>query len=74
MQHFYLGRYLEGLLDVWLTAAWIYCFFFADKPMLGAIALGADLIHSFVVTIMLLTGNFKDGEGRIVCYPGQELG
>lgn len=73
VQHFYLGRYLEGLIDVWLTAAWIYCFFVAGKPVLGAIALSADLIHSFVVTIMLLTGNFKDGEGRIICYPGQEL-
>lgn len=74
VQHFYLGRYLEGLVDVWLSATWIYCFFVWDKPVLGIIALGADLIHAFVVTIMLLTGNFRDGEGRIVCYPGQELG
>ncbi len=73
VQHFYLGRYIEGMLDVWLTAAWVYCFFFTDNLLLGGIALSVDLLHSFVVTIMLLTGNFKDGEGKIICYPGQEL-
>ena len=43
------------------------------EPILGVALLLADLIHSFAVTIMLLTGNFKDGEGRVVCYPGQKL-
>jgi TM2 domain-containing membrane protein YozV len=73
VQHFYLGRYVEGLIDVWLTVAWVYAFVVAGDLLLGAIALGADLTHSFVVTIMLLTGNFKDGEGKFICYPGQEL-
>jgi hypothetical protein len=31
------------------------------------------MIHALVVTIVLFTGNFRDGEGRIVCYPGQKL-
>ncbi len=73
IQHFYMGRYLEGLVDVWLTAVWVYCFFFGGSVVLGVIALAADLIHTFIVTIMLLTGSFKDGEGKIICYPGQEL-
>lgn len=73
VQHFYLGRYKEGMLDLFLTAAWVYGFFVAHDPILGVVALGADIIHSFVVTIMLLTGNFRDGEGKVVCYPGQVL-
>jgi hypothetical protein len=33
----------------------------------------ADFGHSLTTTILLLTGNFRDGEGRLVCYPGQKL-
>ena len=70
--HFYLGRWREGLLDLGLTIGWIYCFA-ADKWIVGTVFLVADLAHALVVTIMLLTGNFRDGEGRRVCYPGQQL-
>jgi hypothetical protein len=72
VQHFYLGRWGEGLLDLALSAAWVGCF--ATGEMLyGAAFLLADLAHSLVVTIQLLTGNFRDGRGRVVCYPGQKL-
>ena len=70
---FYLRRYAEGTADLTLTAAWIYFFFFASDLWLGLLALALDFGHSFIVTIMLLIGSFKDGEGRIVCYPGQVL-
>jgi TM2 domain-containing membrane protein YozV len=70
--HFYLGRWREGLLDLGLTIGWIYCFA-TDKWIFGIVFLIADLAHALVVTIMLLTGNFRDGEGRRVCYPGQQL-
>lgn len=70
--HFYLGRWTEGVLDLALTVGWIYCFAQGELA-LGLAFLVADLGHAFVVTIMLLTGNFRDGEGRRVCYPGQQL-
>jgi hypothetical protein len=70
--HFYLGRWAEGVLDLGLTVGWIYCFA-RGEPLLGVLFLVADFGHSFVVTIMLLTGNFRDGEGRRVLYPGQQL-
>ncbi len=70
--HFYLGRWTEGVLDFALTVAWIYCFA-QGETVLGLVFLAADLGHAFVVTIMLLTGNFRDGAGRRVCYPGQQL-
>ena len=72
MHHFYLGRWLEGLLDVGLSIAWIY-FFATGDMLLGSAFLVADLAHAFIVTIMLLTGSFRDGDGRLVCYPGQQL-
>jgi hypothetical protein len=73
VQHFYLGRHLEGILDVGLTLGWIACFATGDL-LTGSLFLLADLGHAFVVTIRLLTGNFRDGQGRVVCYPGQRLG
>jgi TM2 domain-containing membrane protein YozV len=73
IQHFYLGRLGEGFLDLGLTLAWLYCFANAEF-LLGTAFLIADVVHALAVTIMLLTGNFRDGDGHIVCYPGQRLG
>jgi len=72
IQHFYLGRLAEGLLDLGLTAAWVYCFG-TGRVLLGVLFLIADVVHALTVTIMLLTGNFRDGDGHVVCYPGQKL-
>jgi TM2 domain-containing membrane protein YozV len=72
VQHFYLGRIGEGLVDVALSIGWIVCFAAGDA-LLGTLLLLLDFGHSFVVTIMLLTGSFKDGSGRTVRYPGQKL-
>lgn len=73
IQHFYLGRWGEGILDLALSLAWFVCFALGE-PLLGFAFLLADGGHALVVTIMLLTGNFRDGQGRIVAYPGQRLG
>lgn len=72
IHHFYLGRIGEGLLDLGLSIAWIVCFA-ADAPLLGVLFLAADFGHSLTTTIALLTGSFRDGQGRQVCYPGQKL-
>ena len=72
IQHFYLGRWLEATIDLGLLVATFY--FFASGEILSAVLVGAlDAIHTLVVTIMLLAGSFRDGEGKIVCYPGQRL-
>jgi len=70
LQHFYLGRWAEGALDVALTAGWIASFA-AGEPLLGVLFLLGDGAHALATTILLLTGRFKDGQGRVVCYPGQ---
>ncbi len=72
IQHFYLGRWLEGLLDVGLTVGWITCL--ALDQVLGAVLFAAgDFGHALVATILLLTGSYRDGDGLRVCYPGQRL-
>ena len=71
-QHFYLGRWGEGLLDVGLSLGWLTAFALGH-PLVGGVLLLADMGHALVVTILLLTGRFRDGAGRIVCYPGQRL-
>lgn len=72
VQHFYLGRHWEGILDLGLTLGWIFSFA-AGEPILGGLFLVADVAHALLVSILLLTGNFRDGEGCRVCYPGQPL-
>jgi TM2 domain-containing membrane protein YozV len=72
IQHFYLGRWGEGLLDVGLTIGWISALLTGHVLWL-LLFLVADGGHVFVVTIMLLTGNYRDGDGLRVCYPGQRL-
>jgi TM2 domain-containing membrane protein YozV len=72
LQHFYLRRWGEGLLDLGLTAGWLWGFL-TGHLIWGAVFLVVDSAHALFVTIALLTGNFRDGSGRLVCYPGQKL-
>jgi len=72
IQHFYLGRYVEATIDFGLFVATVYLFI--TGQILYAVGVGAvDALHTFIVTIMLLTGTFRDGSGRLVPYPGQKL-
>jgi TM2 domain-containing membrane protein YozV len=72
IQHFYLGRWLEGFIDLGLFTATIYLFV-TGEPLWAILVGGIDALHTLVVTIMLLTGSFRDGDGKLVCYPGQKL-
>jgi TM2 domain-containing membrane protein YozV len=72
VQHFYLGRWAEGVVDLGLSAAWVVCFA-SGETLYGVGFIIADFAHSLVTTIQLFTGNFKDGRGAVVCYPGQRL-
>ena len=72
IQHFYLGRWFEGALDVGLTIGWISGLAYGEDVGF-CLFLAADILHSLVVTIMLLTGSFRDGDGLLVAYPGQKL-
>ena len=72
IQHFYLERWVEAILDFSLLVATVY--FAVTGQFLFAFLAGAiDALHTLIVTILLLTGSFNDGHGRRVCYPGQKL-
>ena len=72
IHHFYLGRYLEGLFDFGL-AILTFALYMTGHPIWALFVFAIDTLHTFVVTIMLLTGSIKDRQGRYVCYPGQRL-
>lgn len=72
IHHFYLGRYIEGTIDFSLFVATLY-FYFTGQLGWAAFFFIADSLHTFIITIMLLTGSFKDGKGKTICYPGQKI-
>lgn len=72
IHHFYLGRYLEGIIDFSLAILAIY-FYLNGQILWAVLVFVVDSIHTFTITIMLLTGSFKDGKGFYICYPGQKL-
>lgn len=72
IHHFYLRRYLEGIIDFSLFCVSIYLYTTGHIGW-AALTFAIDYLHTFIITIMLLTGSFKDGDGKIICYPGQKL-
>ena len=74
IHHFYIGNVVHGFIDLGLFVVGFSLILFSGNPevmFLGAMLILADVIHTFVVTILLLIGKVKDGEGRLVAYPGQ---
>ena len=72
IHHFYLGRWLHGIADFSMTIGG-FTLIIMEFSLIGVIILAIDLIHTFIVTILLLVGAYKDGEGNVVTYPGQNL-
>lgn len=72
IQHFYLERWIEAILDLSAVVAAIYLLF-TGHIFWAILVAAADALHTLIVTILLLTGSFNDGHGRRVCYPGQKL-
>jgi TM2 domain-containing membrane protein YozV len=72
IHHFYLGRWFHGLLDFSMTIS-AFVLIGVGMEALGYLILGVDIIHTFIITILLLIGAYKDGGGNVVTYPGQQL-
>lgn len=76
IQHFYLGRTLLGFFDLGLSigaVAFIYGSESTEGILFGVLLLVIDVIHSLYVFVKLLAGEYEDGEGRLVIYPGQKI-
>lgn len=77
VHHFYLGNWVHGIFDLGLFIfgfGLLFTGIAGDDPMqmlLGGGLIALDALHTIVVTILLLVGKVKDGEGRVVSYPGQ---
>ena len=72
LHHFYLGRWKMGLLDFCLFLCTIF-FYFTNHTLTAGILLVIDGIHTIVVTYLLLTGQYKDGKGDLIIFPGQKF-
>jgi TM2 domain-containing membrane protein YozV len=74
VHHFYLRNWIHGLLDLTALVGGIALITFSGNSILiglGAMMIAADVIHTIAVTIMLLIGKTRDGQGLVVGYPGQ---
>ena len=72
IHHFYCNRIGMGLFDFGLFVLMLY-FFIIGNSMVAYIILLLDLIHTIIVTYQLLTGQYKDGDGKIISFPNQKL-
>lgn len=73
VHHFYLGRIAHGLFDLSLSVSALVLLMMG-YPAWALLAIAIDYLHTFAVTFQLLVGACRDGQGRLVTYPGQKIG
>lgn len=75
IHHFYCGRITHGLFDLSLSLVGFFLIYSSSGTLilLGVLLLAIDVLHTIIVTFMLLVGSYKDGQGKIITYPGQKL-
>lgn len=74
VHHFYLGRLAHGLFDLGLSVFGFTAIIIGEPEGLviaGIVMLGIDVLHTLYVFFKLLVGEYKDGKGRLITYPGQ---
>lgn len=74
IHHFYLGNWLHGLIDLGMFVVGIGLIVVGAETELalyGFALLALDFLHTMTVTILLFIGKVKDGDGRLISYPGQ---
>lgn len=70
IHHFYLERWGMGLFDLSLSIGGFGLLLMGYN--IGLLVLFIDFVHTIYVTYKLLVGEYKDGEGKIIPYPGQK--
>ena len=73
IHHFYLGNWLHGLLDFSMFVVGIACIA-SENPTafyIGTLLLIIDAIHTIWVTYQLVVGQCRDGQDRLIAFPGQ---
>ena len=72
IHHFYLNRWGVGFFDLGLFIATIVAYISGHFIIAGLLFV-IDLVHTVWVTYLLFTGQYRDGQGRFITYPGQTL-
>lgn len=73
VHHFYLGNWLHGLLDFSMFVVGFVCIL-SNNPTavsLGMLVITIDVLHTIWVTYRLVVGRCRDGQGRLIAFPGQ---
>lgn len=61
-----------GLLDFCLFLCTILLYF-TNQILICGVLFTIDVTHTIIVTYLLLTGQYKDGKGNLIIFPGQKL-
>jgi len=70
IHHFYLERWGMGFFDLGLSILGFGLMIFGYP--IGFLFILIDGLHTIYVTYKLLVGEYADGDGRIIPYPGQK--
>ncbi len=75
IHHFYVGRWGHGLFDLLMTIVGVSMIVTADSFSVlmasGILLLLLDGIHTVYFMYKLIVGEYRDGNGRLIPYPGQ---
>lgn len=72
IHHFYVKRWRMGILDFGLFIGTLLFYVSGHSLIAGGLFI-IDLIHTIIVTYLLLTGQYRDGQGKLITYPGQNI-
>ncbi len=72
VHHFYVGRVGHGLIDIGITIVAVYLIISGAtsgiemRVGIGILLIVLDYVHTVYFTYRLITGTYRDGNGRIV--------
>lgn len=72
IHHFYLQRWAMGIFDFLLFVTTVY-FYAQGNFTVAVVFFIADVVHTIIVTYQLMVGQYRDGNGNLVTYPGQKI-
>ena len=73
IHHFYIGNWLHGLLDLSMLVVGVAFIASEDQTLvpIGTLLIIIDAIHTIWVTYRLFVGKCRDGQVRLIAFPGQ---
>lgn len=72
IHHFYVERWGMGILDFGLFIGALF-FYISGHFLIAGGLFVIDFIHTIIVTYLLLVGQYRDGKGKLITYPGQKI-